>query len=54
MACVIEGFDFVGIEMSPPYAEIARPRISACRRGKDEPLGAPTTPIDDRQGDLFG
>ena len=53
MACVIEGFNFVGIDLSEEYAEIARTRIGACRRGKSEPLGAPTLPRDDRQGDLF-
>ena len=28
IACVAEGFDFIGCELSPEYAEIARRRIS--------------------------
>jgi len=31
-ACVLEGFNFVGVEREPEYAEIARKRIAAAER----------------------
>jgi len=31
-ACVLEGFNFVGVEREPEYAEIARKRIAAAAR----------------------
>jgi site-specific DNA-methyltransferase (adenine-specific) len=51
MACAIEGVDFIGVEMSREYAEIARRRIAACRFGKP-PVDA-AAPGDPRQSSLF-
>ncbi len=31
-ACMLEGFNFIGIEMMPEYLEIARARIDHARR----------------------
>lgn len=33
-ACMLEGFDFIGIEREPKYVEIAERRIAHVRRGK--------------------
>jgi len=30
-ACVLEGFDFIGIELDPEYCKIAEARIKACK-----------------------
>ncbi|KKW10228.1 MAG: hypothetical protein UY48_C0044G0012 [Candidatus Gottesmanbacteria bacterium GW2011_GWB1_49_7] len=32
MACVSEGFDFVGIDITPEYVEIANARIAAVQK----------------------
>jgi len=42
-AAVLEGFDFIGIDMTPEYVEIARARIEFAMKNKDE----------DEQGTLF-
>ena len=36
-AAVIEGFDFIGIEREPEYAEIARARIAYWQENPDGP-----------------
>ena len=55
IACALEGFDFVGCELSPEYAEIARARIAhaAARPHEWEPdADAPDEPNED-QLDMF-
>ena len=42
-AAILEGFDFIGIDMTPEYVEIARARIEFAIKNKDE----------DEQGTLF-
>ena len=42
-AAILEGFDFIGIDMTPEYVEIARARIEFAMKDKDE----------DEQGTLF-
>jgi DNA modification methylase len=37
-ACMIEGFNFIGIEMEPSYVEIARRRIEAAYNERESQL----------------
>ena len=43
-ACMLEGFDFVGCELSDDYAEIAKVRIEHAKNQEPEPK---------QQSDLF-
>jgi DNA modification methylase len=55
VACALEGFDFIGCELSPEYAEIARARIEHARTypSQWEPdADAPDEPNED-QLDMF-
>lgn len=38
-ACMLEGAQFIGIDMTPEYVEIARARIEAARVEKEKPQG---------------
>lgn len=57
--CMLEGFDFVGIDMTPEYVAIADARISFALKKSMMPrdaLGKPVAaqPVDERQHDMFG
>jgi site-specific DNA-methyltransferase (adenine-specific) len=55
MACALEGFRFVGIELDEGHAEIARARIRYAEQRRGRPLIAEkAAPVDDRQLGLFG
>ncbi|CAE6900534.1 DNA-methyltransferase [Paraburkholderia domus] len=57
--CMLEGFDFVGIDMTAEYVAIADARISFTLKKSMMPrdaLGNPVAPraVDERQHDMFG
>jgi site-specific DNA-methyltransferase (adenine-specific) len=55
MACALEGFRFVGIELDEQHAEIARARIRYAEQRRGRPLIAEkAAPVDKRQLGLFG
>jgi site-specific DNA-methyltransferase (adenine-specific) len=55
MACALEGFRFVGIELDEHHAEIARARIRYAEQRRGRPLIAEkAAPVDERQMPLFG
>jgi len=56
IAAALEGFEFVGCELSPEYAEIARARIAHARANPAmwEPDYQAPDEVPDEQLDLFG
>jgi len=52
-AAVLEGFEFVGIELSEDYAEIARSRIERAEAEVEAPKSLKPRTVDDRQLDIF-
>lgn len=52
-AAVLEGFEFVGIELSEDYAEIARSRIERAEAEVEAPKSMKPRTVDDRQLDIF-
>jgi len=56
VAAMLEGFDFIGCELSPEYVEIARARIAHARKfpAMWEPGYVAPDEVPDEQLDLFG
>ncbi len=52
-AAVLEGFEFIGIELSEDYAEIARSRIERAEAEVEAPKSLKPRTVDDRQLDIF-
>ena len=56
VAAALEGFDFIGCELSPEYVEIARARIAHAREfpAMWEPGYVAPNEVPEEQLDLFG